>query len=58
MLEEGKTQATYDDIVGPDKFVTELFPVMDEDYSNIVIKSEGGKLSITLSDGRVVEHEY
>lgn len=44
-LETGKTAATYDDLVGPTKYVRRINPVAGEDYRAIVFKS-GAKLSV------------
>jgi len=62
MLEEGKTQAKYADIVGPTLHVTNVNKVNSEDYTGIVI--EGGTDSvkattaISVTDGNGVKHTY
>ncbi len=58
MLEEGQNQATYDDIVGPNKYVRELNPVNGEDYTQLIIHSDGGEMSVTQKDGTVVSRQY
>ena len=58
MLEEGKNQATYDDIVGPNKYVRSLKPVSGEDYTQLIIHAEGGELSVTMKNGEVVSRQY
>lgn len=58
MLEEGKNQATYDEIVGPNKYVRSLKPVSGEDYTQLIIHANGGELSVTMQDGTVVSREY
>lgn len=37
-LEKGVTTATYEDLVGPTKYVRRLNPVDDEDYRTLVFK--------------------
>lgn len=38
-LETGKTTATYDDLVGPTKYVRQLNPVAGEDYRTVIFKA-------------------
>lgn len=54
-LENGKSEATLEDLVGPDKFVKVLRPVAGEDYSTLVFR-QGEPLSVRLSNGRVVNY--
>jgi type IV pilus assembly protein PilA len=54
-LENGKAEATLDDLVGPDKFIKVLQPVAGEDYSTLVFK-QGEALSVQLSDGRTITY--
>ena len=58
MLEEGKSQATYDDIVGADKYVRSLKPMNGEDYTQLIVHAEGGELSVTMANGEVVSRTY
>ena len=50
-LETGNTNATYDDLVGPDRYIKVLKPVAGENYRSIIFKS-GSPVRITLPDGR------
>ncbi len=52
-LEEGVNTCTYDDLVGPQKYIRELKSVAGEDYTTLVFK-QGMPLVITLKDGRKV----
>jgi type IV pilus assembly protein PilA len=54
MLETGKTTATYNDLVGADKFIKVLKPVDGEDYTQLVLHSEDAKLSIRKENGQTV----
>ena len=54
-LENGKSEATLADLVGPDKYVKELHPVAGEDYSTLVFK-QGEPLSVQLADGRTISY--
>ena len=54
-LENGKTEATLSDLVGPDKYVKALHPVAGEDYSTLVFK-QGEALSVQLADGRTITY--
>lgn len=58
MLEEGQLQATYSDIVGPDRYVKSLDPVYGEDYTELVMDAEGGTLTVILSDGSEISYDY
>ncbi len=53
-LETGNTSATYDDLVGPDRFIRALKPVAGENYRSILFK-QGYPLRLRLSDGRTIE---
>jgi type IV pilus assembly protein PilA len=54
-LEKGVTTATYDDLVGPDKFVKAVVPVAGEDYHQLVF-SQGRRLHVALPDGRTFDY--
>ncbi len=56
-LETGKTVCTYRDLVGPDKYIRELRPVMGEDYTGMVFR-QGEPVRVRLPDGRVIEHSW
>jgi type IV pilus assembly protein PilA len=60
MLENGKDQATYSDLVGPEpgKYIRELKPVAGEDYTHLVMRVSDYVLSVTTSDGRVIKFMY
>jgi hypothetical protein len=53
-LERGVTTATYNDLVGPSKYIRALTPVMGEDYRSLRY-TIGQPLSVRLANGRVVE---
>lgn len=55
-LENGVSEAGYDDLVGPDKYIRRLLPVAGEDYSRLRYKL-GETLKVRLRDGRVVEYK-
>jgi type IV pilus assembly protein PilA len=54
-LEEGRTTATYDDLVGPNKYVRMLKPVDGEDYTQIKFKANQ-PLQVQLSSGKVIQY--
>jgi type IV pilus assembly protein PilA len=55
LLETGTDQATYADLVGPDKYIREIRPVAGEDYTQLTYKP-GIVLRVRLASGRVVEY--
>jgi len=55
-LENGVSTATYDDLVGPDKYIRQLTPVFGEDYRTVVLR-QGEILRVRLQDGRVIEYQ-
>jgi type IV pilus assembly protein PilA len=50
MLETGKAQASYDDLVGPAKYIKQLEPKAGEDYRGLVLM-RGKSVSVTTADG-------
>jgi type IV pilus assembly protein PilA len=58
MLESGKDTATYEDVVGPDKLVTELKPVAGEDYENLAIHSGDTSISVETAAGKTITYEW
>jgi type IV pilus assembly protein PilA len=54
-LENGVTAATYNDLVGPTRYVKVLVAVAGEDYRALRFR-QGQTLRVTLSDGRTVEY--
>jgi type IV pilus assembly protein PilA len=54
-LETGKDACTYEDLVGPDKYIRRLNSVDGEDYSELVFR-QGEGLRVTLKSGRTVEY--
>ena len=54
MMETGRTVATYDDLVGADKYIRELRPVAGEDYRQLRVTSQTASLSVHLASGKVV----
>ncbi|MBC2600541.1 hypothetical protein [Puniceicoccus vermicola] len=55
ILEEGVTEATYDDIVPT--YVRSVVPVDGEDYTQLTV-TMGGTLSVTTDSGETVEFSY
>ena len=56
-LETGKARATYDDLVGPDKYIRELKPVAGEDYRELKLKP-GEPLRVRLSSGQEIQYPH
>jgi hypothetical protein len=54
-LETGTTTATYDQLVGPTRYVKVLNPVAGENYRSIRFQ-QGQKLRVRLASGQVVEY--
>ena len=55
-LEKGVETATYEDLVGPDKYIKRLVPVAGENYRQLQFK-QGQPLRVRLPNGRVVEYK-
>jgi hypothetical protein len=55
-LEKGANTATYDDLVGPGKYISDVTPMAGEDYHSLLFK-QGQPLRVRTSDGRVVEFQ-
>ncbi|MBL9216108.1 MAG: hypothetical protein JNG83_11575 [Opitutaceae bacterium] len=55
-LENGVDQATYDQLVGPDKYIRTIQAVAGEDYRNLEFKL-GRRLEVTLGSGKVVGYD-
>jgi len=53
-LEKGVENATYDDLVGPDKYIKRLVPVMGENYRQLQFR-QGQPLRLRLPGGRVIQ---
>jgi len=54
MLETGKSTATYQDLVGENKYIKSLKPVAGEDYTKLVLKTGKETLSVRKADGKVI----
>lgn len=54
-LEKGVDTATYEDLVGPDKYVRVILPVDGEDYKSLVFK-QGQSLEVHLLSGKVIKY--
>lgn len=54
-LEEGKRTATYDDIVGPTKYVKAINSVAGEQYRQIRFV-QGEPIAVQMPDGRVIQY--
>lgn len=55
-LETGNTNATYDDLVGLNRYMPDPKPVAGENYRSIIFK-QGSPIRITLPDGRTFQQE-
>ena len=55
-LETGKSSATYDDLVGPDKYISEIKPIAGESYRGLQFRP-GGTLTVRLASGKEVTFE-
>lgn len=54
-LEHGVDTATYDQLVGPEKYVRTFLPVMGEDYTHLKFKL-GQPLRVITPDGRTIAY--
>ena len=54
-LERGVENATYEDLVGPDKDIKQLVPVMGENYRQLRFR-QGVPLRLRLPDGRMIQY--
>ena len=54
-LEKGVNTATYEDLVGPGKYVKAVVSVAGEDYRQVVF-AQGRRLTVHLPDGRVFNY--
>ena len=52
-LDRGVENATYDDLVGPDKYIKQLVPVVGENYRQLQFR-QGVPLRLRLPDGRMI----
>jgi hypothetical protein len=55
-LEKGVDSATYDDLVGPGKYLNDVTPIAGEDYHSLLFK-QGQPLRVRTGDGRVIEFQ-
>ncbi|MBK8476567.1 MAG: hypothetical protein IPL39_09625 [Opitutaceae bacterium] len=55
-LETGRSSATYDDLVGDDRYIRVLKPVAGENYRSIIFK-QGYPVRVRLPDGRTFEQK-
>ncbi|HUR60507.1 MAG TPA: hypothetical protein VM029_22480, partial [Opitutaceae bacterium] len=53
-LENNKTVVSYDDLVGPDKYVKAINPVRGEDYRPLFPYKQGGTLTVDVGHGRTI----
>lgn len=54
-LENGVSQTTYDQLVGPDKYIKQVTAVDGENYRNLVLK-QGHELRVTTASGLTVRY--
>lgn len=54
--ETGRSSATYDDLVGEDRYIRTLKPVAGENYRSIIFK-QGYPVRVRLPDGRTFEQK-
>lgn len=55
-LENGKNRATFDDLVGPTKYVKAVNPVDGEDYTALTF-SHGKPIQVTTSQGYTISYQ-
>lgn len=55
MLEGAKNEASYKDVVGPGKLLSELKPVAGEDYTTLVLHDGDTSISVTTADGKEIK---
>jgi hypothetical protein len=55
-LEKGADTATYENLVGPDKYIKRLIPVAGENYRQVKFR-QGQPLRVRLPSGRVIEYK-
>ena len=56
ILETGRAEARYADVVGDKKFLPRLEPVNGEDYTGLTVTSSTQSLSVTAADGTTVTY--
>lgn len=55
-LENGTTKATYDQLVGPDKYIKQLEPIDGEDYAKLDLNQANSELKIVTASGIIVTY--
>jgi hypothetical protein len=55
-LEKGVDSATYNDLVGPGKYLSDVTPMAGEDYHSLLFK-QGHPLRVRTRDGREIEFQ-
>lgn len=55
-LENGTTRATYDQLVGPDKYIKQLEPMDGEDYTKLDLNQSNAELKIVTASGIIVTY--
>ena len=55
-LENNKTVVSYDDLVGPDKYVKAIRPVRGEDYRTLFPFEQGGTLTVEVGHDRTISY--
>jgi type IV pilus assembly protein PilA len=58
MLETAKNSATYNDVVGPDKYIHELRPLAGEDYTKLVVHDSDSSISVRTAADKVIEISF
>ena len=55
-LETGTTTATYDQLVGPQRYIKVLNPIAGENYRALRFQ-QGQPIRVQLGNGKVVQHQ-
>lgn len=58
MLEEGATEVHIDQLIGPEKYISQLDSIAGESYDDIVITADTEELSVELPNGSVISYPY
>lgn len=59
MLDEGVAEVYFDDIVGANRYISNLRSIAGEDYRSVFpVNTETTRLAVRVSDGSVVEYRF
>jgi len=57
-LDTGKVEVKAGELIGEDKYISDLTPVAGENYKELVIKDVQDELRVSLRNGRVIVYNY